>query len=171
METRGKYILGALTDVFWITDVHSHTLTDRRYSVPAEFSQFSGFNVPEASKHKKHTALEHSTVEMSARKLFELLEKPSMSKRRCSRIRPPIKNLQHLYTHIHHISSARMRKLQLNMPWCILFMVRTTWLASSTHPPVRVLVKPSIIECYKPLNKAIQERRIWSSPFDWLLST
>ena len=35
METRGKYILGVLTCVFWIIDRHSHTLTDRSYSLPS----------------------------------------------------------------------------------------------------------------------------------------
>ena len=66
VETRGKYLVSVLTDVFWIIDGHSQTLAHRSCAVPTEFSSF---NVSEAYKHKRKT-LERTAVEISAHKLF-----------------------------------------------------------------------------------------------------
>ena len=92
LETKGKCLLSTLTDALWVIDGHSETLAGRSYAVPTEFAHFCGYNVPEASKHKRKT-LERTTVEVNARRLFELLEKPWMSKGRCSVIREPVEKL------------------------------------------------------------------------------
>ena len=80
---KGMCLLSTLTDSLLVIDGYCQTLTDRSYSVPAEFTCFSGYNVPEASKHKQKT-LEYTAVEVNACKVFELLEKPWMSKGTCS---------------------------------------------------------------------------------------
>ena len=68
---KGKCLLSTLTDSLLVIDGYCQTLADRSYSVPAEFTYsvpaeftcFSGYNVPEASKHKQKT-LEYTAVEV-----------------------------------------------------------------------------------------------------------
>lgn len=52
VETNGKFLLNTLTDALWVVDGHCQILAERSYSVPTEFNCFSGYNVPEASKHR-----------------------------------------------------------------------------------------------------------------------
>ena len=92
VETKGKCLLNTLADALWMIDGHLETFASRSHAIPPEFARFSGYNVPEASKHKRKT-LERTAVEVNARKLFELLEKPWMSSGRCSAIREPVENL------------------------------------------------------------------------------
>ena len=91
VETKRKS-LSTLADALWVINGHLETLSDRNYTIPTEFSCFSGYNIPEASKHKWKT-LKRTAVEVNARKLFELLEKPWMSQGRCSVIREPVEKL------------------------------------------------------------------------------
>ena len=64
METKGKCLLSTLSDALWVIDGHLETLVNGRYS---EFSDFSNYNVPEASKHKQKI-LECTAVEVNAHK-------------------------------------------------------------------------------------------------------
>ena len=73
VETKRKCLLSTLADALWVIDGHSETFAGRSYTIPTEFAPFSGYNVPEANKHKRKT-LERTTVEVNARRLFELLD-------------------------------------------------------------------------------------------------
>ena len=64
VETKGKCLLSTLSDALWVIGGHLETLIDRRYS---EFSDFSNYNGPEASKHKQKN-LECTAVEINAHK-------------------------------------------------------------------------------------------------------
>ena len=54
METKGKCLLSTLADALWLIDRHFETIADRSYAIPTEFSGFSGYNVPEASRQVKN---------------------------------------------------------------------------------------------------------------------
>ena len=61
VETKGKCLLSTLSDALWVIGGHLETLVDGRYS------DFSNYNVPEASKHKQKI-LECTAVEVNAHK-------------------------------------------------------------------------------------------------------
>jgi len=42
----------ALVDTFWSIDGHHDTFRARSHPIPAVFDCFSGYNVPEKSKHR-----------------------------------------------------------------------------------------------------------------------
>ena len=51
-ETEGKYLLSTLADALLVNYGHSETLAGRSHAIPPKFVCFSGYYVPEASKHK-----------------------------------------------------------------------------------------------------------------------
>lgn len=126
VETKGKCPLNTLTDALWVIDGHSQTLSDRSCSVPTKFTCFSGYNVPEASKHGRKT-LERTAVEVNACKLFELMEKPWMSKGRCSVIREPVEKLvRSMHGYSTYLLSQSEKVAAIIMPCSIPFMLMTT---------------------------------------------
>ena len=65
VETKGKCLLSTLADALWVTDAHWETRAGRSHAIPPQFARFSGYNVPETSKHKRKT-LERTAVEVNA---------------------------------------------------------------------------------------------------------
>ena len=55
IENSGKSLIRTLVDVFWSIDGHHDTFSSRTCPIPALFHCFSGYNVPENSKHRKCT--------------------------------------------------------------------------------------------------------------------
>lgn len=53
--------VNTLRDVLWYLDGNHETLSSRSCHVPAVFSCFVGFNVPEKLKHRKRTIQSLST--------------------------------------------------------------------------------------------------------------
>ena len=49
----GNQFVAALTDILWYIDGHVPTFSARACSIPEEFQQFSGYNEPTKSKHRK----------------------------------------------------------------------------------------------------------------------
>ena len=71
----GGPFVRCLTDALWYFDGHQHTLREAGYPVPDYFREFSGYNRPELSKHRKRTAqnMESSTIRHHAFTLKEFL--------------------------------------------------------------------------------------------------
>lgn len=49
----GQNLLKILTDLLWLIDGHHKSLKDQSCPIPVVFSSFTGYNVPERSKHRK----------------------------------------------------------------------------------------------------------------------
>ncbi len=56
VETTGQTFTLALTDCLWYIDGHTSCMESRSCKIPSEFRQFSGYNNPEKSKHRKREA-------------------------------------------------------------------------------------------------------------------
>ena len=52
-NTLGKSFLLKLRDVLWYVDGHHAAFENRSFPIPEVFKQFSGYNTPELSKHRK----------------------------------------------------------------------------------------------------------------------
>ena len=52
-NSHGKSFIAMLQEVMWYIDGHHETLEARSCSIPSEFKSFTGYNVPEKSKHRK----------------------------------------------------------------------------------------------------------------------
>ena len=155
VEAKGKCLFSTLADALWVIDGHLETLSDRSYATPTEFSCFSGYNVPGASKHKRKT-LERTAVEVNACKLFELLEKPWMSKGRCSVIREPVEKLaQSLHGYSTYLLS-QSKKVAANH--ALLHPVRADDNSISFLDPVST-IRPTVCERYKPLNDTLLQKQ------------
>ena len=65
-----------LTDALWYIDGHDSKLSERSCEVPVIFKQFSGFNKPEMSKHKKRSvsSLSGDVLRSHCQRLFSNLQ-------------------------------------------------------------------------------------------------
>ena len=82
VKTLGVNFLHSLCDVLWYIDGHHHIFSCRGFPIPNCFDQFQGFNVPEASKHRKRQAPNMSCDKLEAlsSKLFMLLQSSFMQR-------------------------------------------------------------------------------------------
>lgn len=67
-EQQGNQFINTLTESLWNLDGHAETLNSRGCGIPAMFEGFTGYNIPDKSKHRKrsHTNLEYQKlVELS----------------------------------------------------------------------------------------------------------
>ena len=55
VDDSGVSLIRALVDTLWTIDGHHDTLRSRSYPISEVFGCFSGYNVPEKSKHQKWT--------------------------------------------------------------------------------------------------------------------
>ena len=71
----GRRFLTTLTNVLWYLDGHHDTLSHRGFKVPELFSPYQGYNVPQASKHRKRSAVNLSCEKLACHSasLYEVL--------------------------------------------------------------------------------------------------
>lgn len=71
----GRVFLTTLTNVLWYLDSHHDTLSHRGCKVPELFSPYQGYNVPQASKHRKRSAANLSCEKLAgySASLYEVL--------------------------------------------------------------------------------------------------
>ena len=88
-ESSGQNLVKMLTDCLWYIDGHHDSLKKQSCPVPPIFGPFTGYNVPERSKHRKRTTTNLSSdilKVVSGVPLFpfakELLETPTLAKLR-----------------------------------------------------------------------------------------
>ena len=74
-ESSGQNLVKMLTDCLWHTDGHHDTLKKQSCPVPPIFGPFTGYNMPERSKHRKRTTSNLSLDILKAvpRSFFSLL--------------------------------------------------------------------------------------------------
>ena len=53
IDTNGKALVVLLCDILWHIDGHHHVFKQRSAEIPSVFSQFTYYNTPELSKHRK----------------------------------------------------------------------------------------------------------------------
>ena len=80
-KTRGEHCIQTLKNVLWYIDGHHDTLKKQSQKIPGLFETFTGYNVPEKSKHRKRTSqnLDQGKLSSYASDLFELLLAPYRS--------------------------------------------------------------------------------------------
>ena len=62
----GANFVTAITDCLWCIDGHTGTMESRSCSVPREFLQFHGYNLPEKSRHRKRDVRNMSAADLDA---------------------------------------------------------------------------------------------------------
>ena len=96
----GLAFLRAIVDSLWIIDGHHDVFALRSIEIPSVFHPFSGYNLPERSKHRKRTLL---TGQLEAMKRVHMSEKPArqiaenlhvVSLPKCASISPKLFSLQ-----------------------------------------------------------------------------
>ena len=75
-ESSGQNLVRVLTDCLWHIDGHHETLEKQSCPVPPIFGPFTGYNLPERSKHRKRTIanLSSDTLKSLSRSLFSILQ-------------------------------------------------------------------------------------------------
>ena len=74
-ESAGHSLVKVLTELLWLIDGHHGSLKDQSCPVPVVFSSYTGYNVPEYSKHRKRSIGNLSAESLNAlnRSLFSTL--------------------------------------------------------------------------------------------------
>ena len=72
----GETLVKTLVDTMWYIDGHHHVLKNRSNKIPESLEQFTGYNVPEVSKHRKRTLqnLSECTLRQLSNRLFTCLQ-------------------------------------------------------------------------------------------------
>lgn len=72
----GEVFVQSLVDLLWYIDNHHSTLNERSHKVPPIFDRFSGYNMPQAHKHRKRSADNLSSILLTdySNKLFKCLQ-------------------------------------------------------------------------------------------------
>lgn len=71
---QGNKFINTLTETQWNLDGHAETLKSRGCGIPAMFEGFTGYSIPEKSKHRKrsHTNLEYQKVVELSQGMFRM---------------------------------------------------------------------------------------------------
>ena len=74
-ESHGKQFVTKLHECLWYIDRHHQMLADRSHPIPSIFKNFSGYNTPEVSKHRKrvHTNMSADELKKHANDLKKFL--------------------------------------------------------------------------------------------------
>lgn len=77
-STHGTHFVRTLTNVLWYIDGHHDVLQKQSLTIPKVFQNFTGYNMPEQSKHRKHRMqnLEQPKLASLSSELYELLLAP-----------------------------------------------------------------------------------------------
>ena len=72
----GEGFVKALVDTLWYVDGHHHVVKNRSHEVPESLQHFTGYNVPESSKHRKRKVqnLSEGTICEFSNRLFRCLQ-------------------------------------------------------------------------------------------------
>ena len=75
-ESSGHSLVKVLTDLLWHIDGHHATFSDQSCVIPSIFANFSGYNVPERSKHRKRKMgnLSSDPLKALSHSLFSILQ-------------------------------------------------------------------------------------------------
>ena len=73
-EQQGNKFINTLTETLWNLDGHAETLKSRGRGIPGMFEGFTGYNVPDKSKHRKrsHTNLEYQKIVELSQGMFQI---------------------------------------------------------------------------------------------------
>ena len=76
VDGAGISFVSAVVDTLWYIDGHHQVFEKQGLKIPDIFSQFIGYNVPEASKHRKRSAMNMSqcTIHSHSASLFGHLQ-------------------------------------------------------------------------------------------------
>ena len=110
----GRVFLTTLTNVLWYLDGHHDTLSRRGLQVPELFSPYQGYNVPQASKHRKRSAANLSCEKLACHSasLYETLLSSWINTARWAVMKEAVKGLAtSIDSHISylHDQSKRMK--------------------------------------------------------------
>ena len=81
----GEQLVGNLTETLWYVDGHHDVFKNRGFQIPGVFSCFTGYNTPEASKHRKRQVGNMSDVEAECG-MWRLIYSPNKLKAKDKRL-------------------------------------------------------------------------------------
>ena len=76
VATEGERFVACLVDLMWYIDGHHEVFQHRSNAIPSSVSQFSGYNIPELSKHRKRSLQNMSSPILNdhANNIFKCLQ-------------------------------------------------------------------------------------------------
>lgn len=68
-------LVRTVVDILWLIDGHHDVFNSRSYPIPSLFSHFTGFNMPELSKHRKRAIsnMSYHSLKLNSDALFGCL--------------------------------------------------------------------------------------------------
>ena len=107
----------SLRNALWYVDGSHSTLNERSCEVPDIFSQFSGYNIPEASKHRKRSPSSLSREDLLAlsQKLFSILHHQIWMRVNWIELKSPVTVLaQSLSKYAEYLANKRVRMQEIH---------------------------------------------------------
>jgi len=124
--------------------------------VPVAFTGFQGFNLPEASKHKKRLSLSAAEVSCHASRLLSLLEHPFLSKNVWKEVSELLQQLAESLSKYH--SYLKKQEVATKENQSLLHPIRSACDAERwefIHPTREG--KPSVISKYSGIRAALED--------------
>ena len=107
----------SLRNALWYVDGSHSTLNERSCEVPDIFSQFSDYNIPEASQHRKRSPSSLSREDLLAlsQKLFSILHHQFWMRVNWIELKSPVKVLaQSLSKYAEYLANKRVRMQEIH---------------------------------------------------------
>ena len=75
-SSTGEVFVSCLVNILWYIDGNHHVFNARSYRIPTLFDKFTGYNTPEASKHRKRSTqnMDGLTLQGHSNDLFTSLQ-------------------------------------------------------------------------------------------------
>ena len=76
VSVTGQHFVSALTDTLWYIDGHHAVLSGRSCNISVVFAGYTGYNIPEVSKHRKRVSgnMSADTLRILSNRLFNCLQ-------------------------------------------------------------------------------------------------
>ena len=146
--------VSVLRDVLWYVDGHHSKLAERSCGIPVVFKQFTSFNVPERSKHRKraNTSLSADVLRSHSHRLFVCLQAGFWDRASWKSIKAEVELLARMvqkYSDL--ISEKRLKMLELHNSQ---EQVRTIGNSMSVHylPP-----RHTSDQCLQDLESSVEQ--------------
>ena len=158
----GASFLKKLTNILWYIDGHYDVIGDRSNKIPDAFSQFNGYNRPQASKHRKCTKenLKREEISTHVLTLQEVIHASWMQKDIFAPLRQSVIELGDSLSGYAAYMQTKSKYQRLH------HMMEVPAANPTDNSTVRFLAKRTeVSRCLKPLNDAIQSKCTYQPVF------
>lgn len=114
-QSFGNNFISILTDVLWCIDGHHDTFKMQSLAIPDVFQVFSGYNLPERSKHRKRTIANLSGVHLRSlsQSMFGLLQAHYWKRSQWITFQPKVECLANNLARYSEYLNAQNKKAKL----------------------------------------------------------